>query len=248
MVLNHEKYTLKNKKIILKMTDNKIINQEIREENYTCGSYLKYIREQKNISLNKVSEDLNIIKDVLEKIEQDRYDKLPPKAYLKGIIKKYAHYLNINEDFILNLYLKSNGRQLTSGKNDVLPKNRFETKRLKVLKTIEKIIGRLLEYLIIIVVIFYILFELSQFVLPAQIEILFPPNNFTTNQANLEIKGIVKRTKQLYFQEREIPLRGDNQFQEEVILKPGVNTFQFKAINALGKETLLERKVIYYNE
>ncbi|MGB9763193.1 MAG: helix-turn-helix domain-containing protein [Minisyncoccia bacterium] len=228
------------------MNDNKIKKNEINLENYTCGAYLKYVREQKNINLNKASEDLKILKDILEKIEKDEYSSLPPKAYLKGIIKKYARYLNISEDFILHLYEKSNGRSLSSGKNDLLPRNRFEIKKFKVLKVIGQILGRILEYLVFIIIIFYVFFELSQLILPAKIEIFYPPNNLTTNQANLKIRGVAIRAKKLYFQEREISLINNTQFTEEILLKPGINNFQFKAINALGKETVLGMKVIYY--
>lgn len=227
---------------------NFIEEQNKQSSNFTCGSYLKHIREQKGLNLNKISEDLNVIKDILDKIENDNYQNLPPPAYLKGILKKYARYLNIDQDFILNLYFKSNGRKLTSGSFDVLPQNRFSVNRVPLIHLVIKIIGQILKYLIFLIIGVYIFIEISQFLLPARIIITYPPDNFITRQNNIEIVGTVLRTKKLYFQDHEIPLDDHNKFKEEVILSPGLNNFYFKGINALGKETVVEQKVMYYPE
>jgi len=43
---------------------------------------------------------------VLRAIEEDNFDILPPMVYLKGFLKSYARYLQVDEHIIINGYIK----------------------------------------------------------------------------------------------------------------------------------------------
>ncbi len=92
-----------------------------------CGAFLKKMRQEKGWSLEKVSEETKILLSILKDLENDEYKNLPPPVYLKGVIKKYADFLRLDKEKVLRIYQKSNGRNLSSGKYDLLPKNRFLT-------------------------------------------------------------------------------------------------------------------------
>ncbi|MDH4258416.1 MAG: helix-turn-helix domain-containing protein [Candidatus Aminicenantes bacterium] len=57
------------------------------------GQVLRQIREKMGIELFEVSLDTKIRVELLENIEQERFDDLPPEVYLKGHIINYANYL-----------------------------------------------------------------------------------------------------------------------------------------------------------
>lgn len=58
----------------------------------------------RNISLQKICSSTKIKEYHLEAIEEERYELLPPPLYVKGYLKNYARYLDLDEKDILLLY------------------------------------------------------------------------------------------------------------------------------------------------
>jgi transcriptional regulator with XRE-family HTH domain len=214
------------------------------KEELTCGAYLRKVREQKGITLDKVSQDSKIVKRLLQAIENDDYRVLPPPVYLKGLIKKYAHYLHLDEEQVLEFYQKSNGRKVSSGNKDILPQNRFVTPHSFTFKIFSKVLNQIIRYSLLLIILVYFIFELAQFILPARIIIFYPPQDLMTSVPELTLSGKVIRTKTLYFQDQEISFDSQGFFKEQITLNPGLNVLEFKAINSLGKTTTIEQKVI----
>jgi hypothetical protein len=218
------------------------------KEDISCGTYLRNVMEQKGITLEKASQDSKIVRTLLEAIEQDDYlsakKELPPPVYLKGMIKKYAHYLHLDEDKILDFYQKSNGRKISSGEKDLLPYNRFIVSRPRLSQVFSLIFRQLIKFSLIIFILGYFLFELAQFLLPAQIILYYPPKDLITSNPNLEISGKVVRSKILYLQEKEINFDENGFFREQITLNPGLNTLELKAVNSLSRETILEQNIV----
>jgi hypothetical protein len=160
------------------------------------------------------------------------------------MIKKYAHYLHLDEDKILDFYQKSNGRKISSGEKDLLPYNRFTVSRPRLSQVFSLIFRQLIKFSLIIFVLGYFLFELSQFLLPAQIILYYPPKDLITSNPNLEIFGKVIRSKILYLQEKEINFDENGFFREQITLNPGSNILELKAVNSLSRETILEQNIV----
>lgn len=62
----------------------------------TVGCQLKKVRESKNISLEKVVEDLKIRPRILRAIERSDYTELPDSATLAALVRSYANYLGLH--------------------------------------------------------------------------------------------------------------------------------------------------------
>jgi len=215
------------------------------KESLLCGAFLKKMRQEKGWSLEKVSEETKILLSILKDLEDDKYKNLPPPVYLKGIIKQYANFLKLDKEKVLRLYQKSNGRNLSSGKYDLLPKNRFLTCQSKLTSFFKNICPKILKCLFWGFVLFYFIYEASFFILPAKIILYSPDRDFTTSQAELVISGKVIRGKRFFIKDQEISFEGDGLFNEKIILSPGTNNIQFRAVNILGYETVLVRQIIY---
>lgn len=81
-------------------------------ENSPVGEFLKNIRENQSIEIEKVSKFLKVrIKDI-NYLENNEIDKIEKNIYVVGLIKSYGNFLKINEKIIENkiqdLGLKSN--------------------------------------------------------------------------------------------------------------------------------------------
>ena len=70
----------------------------------TLGEYLKSKREARNISLEEIAEATKIRKAILEAIENDRQDLIPPRVFTQGFLKSYASYLELDESDVVKRY------------------------------------------------------------------------------------------------------------------------------------------------
>ncbi len=220
----------------------KIMNNK---ENLSCGALFKKTRQEKGWTLEKVSEETKILLSALKDLENDEYKNLPPPVYLKGMIKKYADFLKLDNEKVLEIYQKSNGRNLSSGKYDLFPKNRFSIYQSRIASFFKNVCPKILRYLFWGFVLFYFIYEASFFILPAKIILYSPNSDFTTHEQELIISGKVIRAKRFFIKDQEISFKEDGTFNEKIILAPGLNNIQFEAVNILGYSTSLIRQIIY---
>ncbi len=68
------------------------------------GVYLKSIREEKGKTLDEISESTKVAVANLEFLENDRYDLLPPRVFVKGFIRAYAQELGLDPVEVVNKF------------------------------------------------------------------------------------------------------------------------------------------------
>jgi len=68
------------------------------------GKYLREERERKGIGIDEISRVTKIGPGQLKSLESDDFGALPPIAFVKGFVKAYAQYVNIDsEEAIIRL-------------------------------------------------------------------------------------------------------------------------------------------------
>ena len=70
------------------------------------GKTLKRIREKFGMDLKAISSQTKITLRVLEWIEEEALDKLPPEVYLKGFLRAYAQCLGLEPQKVVDGYLQ----------------------------------------------------------------------------------------------------------------------------------------------
>lgn len=68
------------------------------------GEYLKSLREERGISLEEVSERTKIATSNLNFLENDHYELLPPKVFVKGFIRSYVDELGLDPEEALKRF------------------------------------------------------------------------------------------------------------------------------------------------
>lgn len=68
------------------------------------GKALKDARESRGISLENAEENTKIRRKYLEALEQENFEILPGKVYVKGFIKNYSIFLGLNADELVAAY------------------------------------------------------------------------------------------------------------------------------------------------
>jgi cytoskeleton protein RodZ len=72
----------------------------------TLGDYLKNKREAQNITLEEASQVTRIRKTILEAVENNQFDLVPPKVFAQGFIKSYATYLGLDGSEAVKRYFE----------------------------------------------------------------------------------------------------------------------------------------------
>lgn len=70
------------------------------------GEVFKQARERARISIDKVSQFLHLPREVIEALESDQQDLLPEPTYVKGYIRSYARYLELDPNPLIEGYIK----------------------------------------------------------------------------------------------------------------------------------------------
>lgn len=68
------------------------------------GELLRKTREEKGLSFAQVEEVTKIRSGFLQALEEEDYDRLPAPAYVKGFLRNYALYLDLDPQEVLSLY------------------------------------------------------------------------------------------------------------------------------------------------
>lgn len=69
------------------------------------GRLLRHNREQQQLSIGDVSEHLKLPARQVEALENADFDKLPEPVFVRGFLRSYGRYLNLDEE-VLNNYLE----------------------------------------------------------------------------------------------------------------------------------------------
>lgn len=78
-----------------------ILNQDI-----ITGKDIKNIRSELKITLEEIAEATKVRIEMLRIIEEDNRELFLPMVYMTGFLKSYARYLLLDEEIILNGFMK----------------------------------------------------------------------------------------------------------------------------------------------
>lgn len=192
----------------------------------TVAEKLKEKRLQLGLPLENISRLTNISLKYLQAIDQGEFDKIPGEIYLKQWLKKYALILNLNVKEILSDWQKEFKLQLSF--NDYQKNIKFKQKRFFFQLT-PKVVRNLLISLAIGTFIFYLGWEVKKIIEPPAV-VIYEPRNFSVTPENkIIIKGKTDPEVSLWINNQLVLATSKGDFQQEVELLPGLNTFQISA-------------------
>mgnify|MGYP001805955677 CR=1 FL=1 len=68
------------------------------------GQQLRAHRQARGIEIERIASQLHLRRDVVEALEQDRYDSLPAPVYVAGYLRNYSRLLGIDSDALIQAY------------------------------------------------------------------------------------------------------------------------------------------------
>lgn len=206
----------------------------------TVGQILKEERERKLYTLDEIEKITKIRRELLEALEKDEYQKLPPPTFVQGFIKNYGKFLNLDTQKLLAIYR----REFAEGKNP--PKilesftNPLDKKRFKL--TPAKLISSLVVMLVVIFFT-YLWFEYRFLVGEPFLEVSAPSDQLSTVNESIIVSGRTDPESKVTVNNQEIEVDSSGKFSQEIQLKEPVNTISVSATARNGKSTKIERMV-----
>ncbi len=87
--------------------DVKKLSDEILSGDLLSGNELKKLREALGVKIQQINSITKISVSVLNAIEENRFEALPPDTYLRNFLKSYAKILQINPQKVVDGYFKT---------------------------------------------------------------------------------------------------------------------------------------------
>ena len=207
----------------------------------TLGEYFRKVRLGKNWDCQTAAQKANISANYLIAIENDEYFKIPGEIYLKNFIKKYARILDIPSNQVLTRFKEEKERLL-------LQKNLILTEAQKNFSWHFFLNPKFLKFTVLSLFIgllfFYLGLSLYHFIAPPFLRISFPRDNLISNSKVIIVQGETQNESNVKINNKNILVKADGSFTEEINLKEGLNLIVITAWRKYGRENKVVRNVL----
>ncbi len=197
----------------------------------SVGQRLKRARLRKKYSLEFVESKTKIRAKYISAIESDSFDKLPNTVYVKGFLKTYATFLNINQNDILDHFYREN--LLEEENLSEISRNRFKKPKIIISSKTLIISG---ATLLILGFILFLIFQITGFISPPSLEVYKPLKDGQVSGREVIFQGKTDPAAEIFINDQAVAINSQGDFTEELFLKEGTNIVSVKAVNKAGKE------------
>ena len=237
------------------------------QESQRVGEILKQAREEKNISLREISQEIKIQEKYLEKIEKGEYRNLPPDVYAYGFVKRYASFLNLDAGRIVFLYKRERNiqekidrqgrtglkieRNIKGDKKREFKKNLFENdfaepfSKRKLFIITPKILTFLLGVFVMAGVVFYLWHQINSFNATPYLYVSEPSEDRIVNCNFIQFRGQAEKDAKTKINGEVVYLDSSGNFSVKINLREGLNIITVEAENRFGKKAEITRRIIY---
>lgn len=206
------------------------------------GEKLRSERLKKGYTLERIEHEIKIKKTVLSKIEEGDFNNLPPSTFVKGFIRNYAIFLNLDPDNIVALY-----RRETDKPDNLAMAKPFLT---QLSNSIFSVTPQRIFYLAIAVIAFLFLFYFGNLFFSLSsgpnLNIVSPQDNQEFNTKNIFITGKTGPDSTLFINNNQTSLTTKGEFSKPVILDSGLNKYEIVSIDRNNRKTT-KNLTIFYN-
>lgn len=204
-------------------------------ESLTLGEKLKKLRGDFRMSLSEISKVTKIQVKYLEFLENGEYNKLPADVYVRGFLRSYARYLNIDEQAFIKLYERERHIQANLSKERV--KNTFHVKNLNISSLVitPRSLILVMIFLLVAGAFFYIFREFQSFAGVPRLVISSPASGSTVETNEVVVQGKTDKGAQVTINNQSVFVGSDGDFSEKIILQGGLNTMTIVAVNRFDK-------------
>jgi cytoskeletal protein RodZ len=207
----------------------------------TVGEILKKARFEKKIALDEVEKILKIRKKFLEALEENKWSNLPSLPYIKGFLRNYSDFLELNSDEVVAIFRRQ--YPTNKQKSEVLPKGLSHPLNEPFLRLTPQIavIGTI--FLFLTIFFGYLAFQYNTYISPPSLVVETPQEGEIVNSDKLRILGKAQSDAVLSINGEKIVVESNGNFDTTVSLLPGINTISIEATSKYGKKKNITRTI-----
>lgn len=207
-------------------------------ESLTLGEKLSKLRTDFRMSLSDVSKATRIQVKYLELLESGVYDKLPADVYVRGFLRSYARYLNIDEQALVKLYERErNIQENMSGERRTDPASHGFAPLSFVITSRTLVLGAI--FLLVFGAFFYLYREFRSFAAEPQLVVLEPQNGAVGEYQEVTVRGRTDKGAQVTLNNQSVSVDNNGIFSDRIVVRPGMNTIAVKTTNRFNKEKIV---------
>lgn len=205
-------------------------------ESLTLGEKLKKLRGDFRMSLAEISKVTRIQVKYLEYLENGEYGKLPAEVYVRGFLRSYAHYLNIDEQAFIKLYERE--RNIQANLRHDIPKKTFAAKSLSISSLVitPRSLVLVLIFFLVFGAFFYLYREFQAFAGVPRLIIISPQNGIIVETSEIVVTGKTDKGARVSINNQPVFVSGEGEFSDKLILQSGLNTVTVVSVNRFDKE------------
>lgn len=79
----------------------------------SLGAMLREAREARGLSAREAADAMNLSVRFVDALENEQFDKLPARAFVRGYLRSYARMLGLSEDEVISCYYRVAGEDRT---------------------------------------------------------------------------------------------------------------------------------------
>lgn len=206
----------------------------------TVGQVLKETRMSKLYTLEQVEKATKIRKELLEALENDNYQKLPPPTFVQGFIKNYGKFLSLNEEKLLAIYRrefsdKKNPPEIMEAWANPLQHKRFHLTPARVISGV---------ILILVMTFFVYLWAEYRFLAGAPfLELTTPIDQANVQSSVIKVSGKTDSEAKVMINNQAVEVDFAGNFSQDIKLSDSANTIQVTSTSKYGKSTKETRTV-----
>jgi len=179
----------------------------------------------------------------IEAIENGRYSQLPPDVYVRGFVRNYANYLQLDAAKVMKLYERERGllenvRKAKAGAPVVRP---LATPKVVITPKTITIAGIIAGAVAIVL---YISWQVIILTAPPKLVVTSPKNNVNIEGNSVNVEGTTDPGATLLINGVEVGIDQVGAFKESINLGSGVNIVTVRAQNKMGKFTEVKNTVV----
>ncbi|MFA7171190.1 MAG: helix-turn-helix domain-containing protein [Candidatus Paceibacterota bacterium] len=216
-------------------------------ETFTAGDCLRRKREDRNLSLDEISRKLGIKYEYLESLEKSDYRSLPPQVYVRGFIKSYANFLDIDGGQLIKIYSREMSFFLKDEHSEGGEMTKSNKRRFSDYVTITpRILTFAASLFIIFVLGYYFVHQINSFNSKPYLFIEKPmSDSMVTKEKDLWLSGKTEDDAILEINGQIVTVGSDGGFMEKITLSEGRNSLIVEAKNRFNKSERREINIVY---
>ncbi len=204
-------------------------------ESLTLGERLVKFRAEARLSVQDMAKATKVQAKYIEFLEKGIYDRLPADVYVRGYLRSYARYLNIDEESLVRLY-----EQERNIKQSIQPeapkKSAFSEKQITTYTFSSKNFILAAITFVILGVATYLFIQFRQFTTDPLLIISEPNTNTSISVKTVWLRGSTDRGTQITINNKAVFVSPEGNFEEEISLQKGINQVVIRAVNRFNKE------------